>query len=444
MASTITNVSSETEIPFSILDTDLYKLTMQNAVLQHFHDAVVVIKFTNRAPQMLFSRTSFDWIQEQVNRMSSLRLTSEERVALAKACPYFPQSYLDYLSEISLDPQSQVALKFLSKSTEGEIELGEIECVIEGVWRDCILYEVPVMSIISEGYFKYTDTDWKLDDIVSRRAKRKAHLLLSPPNGITPLAFSEFGTRRRRSFHVQDLVVKSLVEGWQEWKKGGGTGGGLVGTSNVYLALKYGIPPSGTIAHEWIMAVGATYGYKGANGRAMDMWEAVYPPSPTSSLHTMLTDTYTAAEFFSEMTANPERALRWNALRQDSGDPMTFARAAKKAWQDIGETSGKKRVIFSDGLTRYRAIDLQRQCDQLGILAAFGIGTSFTNDFVKVSDPTQKSEPLNIVIKLNRIDGKGCVKLSDDKGKYTGEPEEVQKVLEVLKISDKDVEKRAG
>ena len=122
----------------------------------------------------------------------------------------------------------------------------------------------------------------------SEKAKAKAIALLAPKAPDTPAAFSEFGTRRRRSFQVQDLVLRGLIEGHEELKAKGGKHGVLTGTSNVgransldllgadyqvYLALKYGLKPIGTIAHEWIMAVGATYGYKGVNSKAMDLWE---------------------------------------------------------------------------------------------------------------------------------------------------------------------------
>jgi nicotinate phosphoribosyltransferase len=134
---------------------------MQNAVLHHFRDAQVVIKFTNRSPQMLFNRESYKWIQERVNRLSSsffvrsrlkikpelsrLSLTSAERSALSKACPYFPDTYLDFLSSLRLHPETQVKLDFVTK--EGNVEWGEMSCRIEGYWRECILYEVPIMSI---------------------------------------------------------------------------------------------------------------------------------------------------------------------------------------------------------------------------------------------------------------------------------------------------------
>ncbi|WWD18363.1 nicotinate phosphoribosyltransferase [Kwoniella shandongensis] len=445
--------AEEVEVPFSILDTDLYKLTMQNAVLYHFHDAQVVIRFTNRSPHMLFSKDCFDWVQERVNRLANIKLRPEERQALSATCPYFPKSYLDYLENVRLDPINQVKLTFHAKSTDENLgEMGEIECVIEGPWRDTILYEVPIMSILSEGYFKFVDTDWNLDGQLER-AKQKALDLLSPPKPINPLAFSEFGTRRRRSFQTQDIIVRGLIAGHEEWKAAGGTGGGLSGTSNVYLALKYGLKPAGTIAHEWIMAIGATYGYKGANGRAMDMWEAVYPPGPSSAPLTMLTDTYTAQAFFVDFISDPTRALRWSVLRQDSGDAFAFVKSAKEAWKQVEEKAGVdnggviakgKRVIFSDGLDTEKAIELQKGCDELGIAASFGIGTFLTNDFRRASKPDEVSKPLNIVIKLNQINGKNCIKLSDDKGKYTGDVDEVKRAQEELGLPAEHEDKRRG
>jgi nicotinate phosphoribosyltransferase len=182
----------------------------------------------------------------------------------------------------------------------------------------------------------------------------------------------------------------------------------------------------------------------------------------------MLTDTFTAKAFFSDYTSNPTRALRWMTLRQDSGDPFVFAKQAKQAWvtvrkeaqeQGSGETASRVRLIFSDGLDVEKAIELQKGCDELEVggelgdcttlqtrrghgqigsfadtwfIASFGIGTFLTNDFNKASHPDQVSKPLNIVIKLNQIDGKNCVKLSDDKGKVSLLPNSITAGLEIL------------
>lgn len=164
----------------------------------------------------------------------------------------------------------------------------------------------------------------------------------------------------------------------------------------------------------------------------------------------MLTDTYTARAFFEDYTSNPALADRWLTLRQDSGDPFAFVREAKRVWNLLYEQKhggqlnervalADRRIIFSDGLDVDRAVELQRGCDDMGVqgegfsgyshqlgltgpTAAFGIGTSLTNDFVKASDPSKPSKPLNIVIKLASIGGRPAVKLSDDKGKVRPQP----------------------
>lgn len=160
--------------------------------------------------------------------------------------------------------------------------------------------------------------------------------------------------------------------------------------------MQFGLRPVGTIAHEWIMAVGAKEDYVSPNIKAMDAWEKgkftsiqgilspaftwfhavlVYPPSPKSPLHTMLTDTYTTRTFFKEFGADPERALRWNGLRHDSGSPMVFAKRVREAWESIAENAGKKveeilkgkKVIFSDGLSIEGALEIWEACEALGI-----------------------------------------------------------------------------
>lgn len=255
--------------------------------------------------------------------------------------------------------------------------------------------------------------------------------------------------------------------------------------------MKYGLKPIGTIAHEWIMAIGAKEGYEGVNAKAMAKWEqgmrpcadqafyraqpiaptAVYSASASSPLHTMLTDTFTAGVFFAEFTADREMALRWNGLRHDSGDPIVFAQHARDAWLDVGAEleDGKvkgRRVIFSDGLDVDEALRIGRECERIGIAcgcwrvgggnfrvdiasptfaatASYGIGTHLTNDFARASDSSASSKPLNIVVKIHRIDGLDCVKLTDDRGKYTGDKEVVQRVMRELGVKG-EAEKSRG
>ncbi|TFY72056.1 hypothetical protein EVG20_g970 [Dentipellis fragilis] len=230
-------------LPRSILDTDLYKFTMQQAVLQHFPDAKSTYRFTHRDKNVFFTRRSVDIFREAVTHFSELVLTPTERAWLKKACPYFTPTYLDYLSAFRFDP-SQVHIRFTSRAhlesdstsppaspieedpsqASGDPdEEGRVDIEAIGLWVEAILWEVPLMATLSEIYFRTVDTDWTHDgqeDVAYHKAK---DLLTAG------CVFSEFGTRRRRSFHTQDLVVATLLRAQRDLP-----GQGQVsGTSNV-------------------------------------------------------------------------------------------------------------------------------------------------------------------------------------------------------------------
>lgn len=158
---------------------------------------------------------------------------------------------------------------------------------------------------------------------------------------------------------------------------------------------------------------------------SLSLWEDVYPSTQSSGL-IALTDTFTSEVFFSEFITDPDRARRWGGLRQDSGDPVTFAMRAKEVYEKLGIDWTTKVLVFSDGLDLQTALDLHRQIQHLGFLTSYGIGTSLTNDFR--SNTGERSKPLNIVIKLANIDGRPCVKLSDDAGKNMGDPHVIREV----------------
>lgn len=173
------------------------------------------------------------------------------------------------------------------------------------------------------------------------------------------IAFSEFGTRRRRSYAVHDLVMQGLIRGDQQVKVDACAGTGrLAGTSNVHFAQKYDLVPVGTIAHEWTMGIAALKGYDSVNARALDLWESVYPPVPNSPLHIALTDTFSSRIFFNDFTA--ERASAWRGLRQDSGDPLVYAQQAKNIYDSLGVSLDGKVVVFSDSLDVERCLEIKK------------------------------------------------------------------------------------
>ncbi|KIK63229.1 hypothetical protein GYMLUDRAFT_41554 [Collybiopsis luxurians FD-317 M1] len=403
-------------LPKSILDTDLYKFTMQNAVLRNFPDVHAVYRFTNRSKDTtFFTRECFERFQTAISQFNQIKLTPSERDWLAETCPYFPSEYLGYLENYRFKPE-QVHAEFVPIDNSGS--KGHIEITAEGPWVETILWEVPLMACLSEIYFTTVDTDWSYEG-QEGIAYQKGKTLLE-----AGCVFSEFGTRRRRSFHTQDFLVRELIRASRDVPNSGK----LTGTSNVFLAKKYCITPIGTVAHEWFMGIGALRGYEKVHDLALEIWETAYP----NAILLALTDTFSTNAFFQTFSKNPERAKRWHGLRQDSGDPLAFAPKAKEVYEKMGIHPREKMIIYSDALNLDKALKLKKQADEIGFKASFGIGTYLSNDFARVSDPSSKSPALNMVIKLAEVNGKPCVKISDDLTKNTGNQQVVNEVKKLF------------
>ncbi|TFK40077.1 nicotinate phosphoribosyltransferase [Crucibulum laeve] len=406
-------------IPPSILDTDLYKFTMQQAVLHHFPDVQATYRFTNRNKNVLFSRQCIERFRAAVSYFTDLSLTRTELEWLQSTCPYFTQKYLDYLSAYRYKPE-QVHITYIPISEDGMF--GEVSIEATGPWVETILWEVPLMACLSETYFQTVMTDWNYDG-QEDLAYVKAKDLLE-----AECTFSEFGTRRRRSYHAQDVVIKALVRASKDISSSD-----LSGTSNVHFAHKYNISVIGTIAHEWFMGVAALKGYEHANSLSLDLWEEVYRENTPLIA---LTDTFSTTAFFKEFVTDPDRARLWAGLRQDSGDPFTFGPRVKEMYLSIGIDPATKSLIYSDSLSVQKALNIKKQCDELGLKKiSFGIGTFLTNDFgTQSSGGTEKSKALNMVIKLGSVNDKPCVKISDDLTKNTGDKATVEHVKRVFNL----------
>ncbi|KAJ3558789.1 hypothetical protein NP233_g11431 [Leucocoprinus birnbaumii] len=419
----MTTVLENPALPMSILDTDLYKFTMQQAVLQHFPDVQATYRFTNRSKNTEFSRKCIETFRASVALFTNLALTPSEREWLETKCTWFSQDYIDYLSSFRFNPE-QVSITFVPNSDDSQT--GQVEITASGPWAETILWEVPLMATLSETYFQVDSTDWSYDG-QEELAFQKGRALLEAGCSI-----SEFGTRRRRSFRTQDIVVQGLVRASQQSYTN--TRGRLSGTSNVHLAHKYNLTPIGTIAHEWFMGIGALRGYEHVNNTALQLWEETYPNTP--GLRTALTDTFSTDAFFKELVQNPERAQNWTGLRQDSGDPFVFGPRVKQLYQELGIDYRQKLIIYSDSLNVDKALKIQEQCNELGFeKVSFGIGTFFTNDFHTISSGlTEKSKALNIVIKLRSVNGNPCVKISDDLTKNTGDGDVVKHIKQLFDL----------
>lgn len=384
----------------SMLDDDLYKFTMGQAVFEKFPHTQVEYTFINRGKIPLETNKDItDNLLEEIYELSDLRLRQTELQYLEDLGLFTP-TYLDFLSKYRYDP-SEVHLDTYDGFT----------LRIEGPWYRTIFWEVKLMAIISELNFKSYYPG--LEKAVVR-AGEKADLF-----NRTGVKFADFGTRRRYSAAHHDAVVNALAE------NGGSC---FLGTSNIHLARKYNLKPIGTMAHEWIQAHSAIYGYRQANRMALRNWLDVF----RGNLGIALPDTFTTEAFLQDFDL--EFAKVFDGLRQDSGDPDVIAVKILNHFAKVLKLPIKnKTIIFSDSLTPDRVLGLhKRYKDTFNCI--FGIGTNLTNDIDGVT-------PMNMVIKMTKCapDGKTwqpVVKLSDSEGKHTGDEEEIEACKNALRLKE--------
>ncbi|WP_418537988.1 nicotinate phosphoribosyltransferase [Odoribacter laneus] len=379
------------------IDNDLYKFTTMNAIQKKFPEAEVAYRFINRG-ETLFPIGFAERLRQEVEAMASLSLSEEAERFMRRRCYYFDAVFFDLLKGFRFDP----------KEVEIQQEGGELKVEIRGLWYRTVLWEVPLMAIISELYFQMTV---QTPQGIAEKAIKKAQAFVD-----LGAELSEFGTRRRFSFEVQDRVVGILKQYM---------GSLLNGTSNVYLALKHNLTPMGTHPHEWFMYHGAHYGYRAANELALANWVDVYD----GYLGIALTDTYTSTNFFGSFTT--KYAKLFDGLRWDSGDPFEFTEQAIRHYRLHRVDPRTKTIVYSDALD-LEGVKKIREFVKGRVHDVYGIGTYLTND-VGVN-------PLNMVIKLFECRPQKCpffiptVKLSDAKGKHTGNPEEIALCLGILRL----------
>ncbi|KAF1913864.1 Quinolinate phosphoribosyl transferase [Ampelomyces quisqualis] len=441
----------------SLLDTDLYKLTMQCCILKFFPDVSVTYGFTNRTPDKKLNRAAFNWLQAQVEKLENIRVTQDELSFLEKKCPYLNAQYLHFLSTFRLQPSKQLKLLFNPiDDTGSDHDLGDFRIHTEGLWLDTILYEIPLLALVSEAYFKFVEKDWSHEGQVEK-AYQKGRTLLEGG-----CIVSEFGSRRRRDYHTQDLVLQGLRRAADEGQKAGWPGK-LTGSSNVHFAMRHDMLPIGTVAHEWFMGVAAiTNNYKSANEIALQYWTATFGEGVLSIA---LTDTFGTPAFLEAFkkqipqvttavldggtTTQPPSeapiheptgprktyAQAFVGVRQDSGDPLDFIKMMREFYDQQG-IQDKKTIVFSDSLNIDLCFKYKAAAEAEGFQPTFGVGTFLTNDFVEKSTG-RKSVPLNIVIKISSASGRHAVKISDNIGKNTGDKATVEDVKQRLGYTEK-------
>ncbi|WP_273906472.1 nicotinate phosphoribosyltransferase [Enterobacter bugandensis] len=365
----------------TLLDTDAYKLHMQQAVFHHYYDVHVAAEFRCRGDDLLGIYT--DSIREQVDAMQHLALTDDEYQWLS-GLPFFKADYLNWLRDFRYKPEQVTVTN----------ENGKLDIRLEGPWREVIMWEVPLLAVISELAHRYRSPETGVEQAVaSLENKLEAFSTLTEGLDMSRFRLMDFGTRRRFSREVQQAIVERLKQ--EPW---------FVGTSNYDLARRLNLTPMGTQAHEWFQAhQQISPDLANSQRAALAAWLEEYP----NQLGIALTDCITMDAFLRDF--GPEFAERYQGLRHDSGDPVEWGEKAIAHYQKLGIDPMSKVLVFSDNLDLAKAVELYRHFNAR-INLGFGIGTRLTCDIPQV-------KPLNIVIKLVECNGKPVAKLSDSPGK---------------------------
>lgn len=365
----------------TLLDTDAYKLHMQQAVFHRYHDVSVAAEFRCRGDDLLGIYA--DAIRQQVDNMQHLALSDEE-FAWLEELPFFEADYLAWLRTFRYDP-TQVQI------TNNK---GHLDIRLTGPWREVIMWEVPLLAVISEVVHQHRSPgmtpQMALEHLEGKLLEFKQ---LTADIDLSAFRLMDFGTRRRFSREVQAAIVGRLQR--EPW---------FVGTSNYDLARRLNLTPMGTQAHEWFQAHQQISPVLANSQRAaLQAWLDEYP----DQLGIALTDCITMDAFLRDF--GPEFANIYQGLRHDSGDPVEWGEKAIAHYLKLGIDPMTKVLVFSDNLDLPKAVELYKHFASR-VNLSFGIGTRLTCDIPQV-------KPLNIVIKLVECNGKPVAKLSDSPGK---------------------------
>lgn len=374
----------------SLLETDLYKVSMGQAIYHQFPDYKTTWTFKCRNADVKFTREMVDEIRDQIMAYCNLRF-NEDELAYLDNIPWIKGSYVDFLR---LWRPNSMDFNIVYDET------ANCNMTIEayGTWLNTSMYEIPVLAIVNEVYFRMQYNYDELFEQFKEKLNNKVQTLIDGTFNIGN--FSEFGLRRRLSAEAQDLAVKILCENNNLYK-----GSHCVGTSNIYLANKYGVTPVGTMAHEWIMCVGqGNHKHNAAysNWYALEAWVNEYGVLNG----TALTDTITTDCFLKDFQLT--YATLFSGVRHDSGDPIEWGEKILAHYKKLGIDATQKTLLFSDSLDFKRANDIYNHFNGR-CKVAFGIGTYLSND--------TNVPALNIVMKTTKCNGQDVAKISDTKGK---------------------------
>lgn len=371
----------------SLLETDMYKFSMGQTIFHQFTSYKTTWTFKCRNKDVHFTDEMVEEIKEQVQAFCQLRFTEEELEYLDNIT-WIKGTYVDFLR------LWQPRYEEFTITTDAPCGLA-IDAA--GTWLNTSIYEIPVLAIVNEVYFRMAyDYDVLLKQF-KRRLDEKVRLLEEDTYRLSD--FSEFGLRRRLSAEAQEMAVKAIAEVELP------ADSHFIGTSNVYLAKKFNLKPVGTMAHEWIMCTGQgnhKHNPAYSNWYALDAWVKEYGILNGIAL----TDTITTDCFLRDFQLT--YATLFSGVRHDSGDPYEWGDKMIAHYNSLGINPRTKTLLFSDSLDFERATALYDYFKDRAKVA-FGIGTFISND--------TDEEALNIVMKTTKCNGMDVAKISDVAGK---------------------------
>ena len=368
----------------SLLETDLYKFSMGQAIYHQYSDYKTTWSFKCRNKDVFFTKDMVKEIKRQIKMYCKLRF-KEDELEYLNSIKWIKGSYVDFLrlwqpryEDFTINTNSDNGLFIETK----------------GTWLNTSMYEIPTLAIVSEVYYRMAYNYDELFESFKDKAKKKIRYLKKNDIG----SFSEFGLRRRLSGEAQEYIIESL-------KKESFPGSKFVGSSNVYLDKKHNLLPVGTMAHEWIMCIGQgnhKHNPAYSNFYALRSWVDEYGVLNG----TALTDTITTDCFLRDFDLT--YATLFSGVRHDSSDPFEWGHKMIDYYRKLGLNPKTKTLLFSDSLNFEKAHDLYEAFkDECNV--AFGIGTYLANE--------TKAEPLNIVMKVTKCNGMDVAKISDAPGK---------------------------
>ncbi|SHO58153.1 nicotinate phosphoribosyltransferase [Vibrio quintilis] len=376
----------------SLLDLDAYKINMMQAIHSFYPDTAVRYELIVRSDEDISDLLSD--IRHEIKQLAQLQFSEQDIQYLKKSSPHLKTTFLHSLRYFRFQPEQQVELGIIHENNKKQLRVS-----IYGTWRDTILYETIIMSIISEVRSRRHWADVPADRAKQVLLKKITHLKNKlTERGIHNFKITEMGTRRRFSSEVQHQVIECM----QQYIPGL-----LLGTSNYHYAREFNLQPIGTIAHEWFMGHQALVNPADSQQVALEQWLKAFD----GQLSIAPTDTLTIDAFINDF--NVHLAKAYDGVRHDSGCPYTWGDKMIAHYERLGIDPKTKLFVFSDGLNFDQALDI---CEYFSdrVQISFGIGTFLTNDLdAWTNAQNQAYQPLSIVIKLAECNSRPVAKISD-------------------------------